>query len=209
MSFTAAGRVKVLVRVFRHYLTSALGFLAMTLVFYAPAPPAKFRAEYDPKQYPAAALEAVRGAEMSQSIFADDEWGDYLIYRLHPQTKVFVDGRFDLYGEAFTKKYLDLLNAKYGWEQTLRTYSVDTVLLRIDTPLTGALKESRRWRPVYDDGMAIVFRSEAALATRAQPEENQASARLCGRNVRDREITRVNPSGPRTTHTNTTRSESL
>jgi hypothetical protein len=193
----------------RIHLTSALGALAMVFVFYAPAPPAKFRAEYDPKQYPAAALKVLRGTAMSRSIFADDEWGDYLIYRLYPHTKVFVDGRFDLYGEAFTKKYLDLLNAKYGWEQTLRTYSVDTILLRVDTPLTGALKESRRWRPVYDDGMAIVFRSEAALAASAQPEGNQASAGLCGRNVRDREITRVNPSGPRTTQTNMTRSESL
>ncbi len=197
-------------RLARVHLASALGFLAIAVIFYAPAPPAKFRAEYDPKQYPVRALAVLRGPEMSRSIFAEDVWGGYMIYCLYPQTKVFVDGRFDLYGEAFTKKYLNVLNAQYGWEDTLNKYSVDTVLLRVDTPLTGALKESRRWRPVYDDGMAIVFRSEAALARSASPERDQASARLCGRDVRDRAITRVNPSGPRrTTQSNPTRSESL
>jgi len=197
-------------RLARVHAVSVLGFLAMAAVFYAPAPPFKFRAEYDPKQYPAGALATLRDADMSQNIFTDDEWGDYLIYHLYPRTKVFVDGRFDLYGEAFTKKYLDLLNAKYGWEETLNRYSVDTVLLRVDTPLTGALKESRRWRPTYDDGIAIVFRSQAALARNAKSAAVQASARLPGGDVRDRAITRVNPGGSRTTHSSTTtRSESL
>jgi len=193
----------------RLHAISILSILAIAAVFYAPAPPFKFRAEYDPKQYPAGALEVLRATEMSQSIFADDEWGDYLIYQLYPRTKVFVDGRSDMYGEAFIQKYLDLMNGRYGWEETLNQYSVDTVLLRVETPLTGALKESRRWWPVYDDGMAIVFRSQSALARSATPAGEQASVRLPGRDIRDREITRVNPRGPRTTQLKTTRSESL
>ena len=193
----------------RVYAVSLVGFLAMAALFYAPSPPFKFRAEYDPKHYPASALAVLRGAEMSRSIFTDDEWGDYLIYRLYPRTKVFIDGRSDMYGDAFIQKHLDLLKGKYGWEDTLNRYSVDTVLLPVDAPLTAALKESSRWRPVYDDGMAIVFRSQAALARSATPAGEQASARLPGRDVRDRAITRVNPGGSRTTHSKTTRSESI
>ena len=33
---------------------------------------------------------------------------------------------------------------------------------------TGALKESRRWRVAYDDGMAIVFRPAALAGSRMQ-----------------------------------------
>ena len=196
-------------RLARVHAVSVLVFLVMSAVFYAPVPPVKFRAEYDPKQYPAGALSTLQGKQGFGNVFTDDEWGDYLIYRLYPQTKVFVDGRFDLYGEAFTKKYISLLNGNYGWEETLSRYGVDTVLLRVDTPLAGTLKESRRWRPVYDDGMAIVFRSEAALAQNATAASGQVSVRSPGREVRDREITRVNPGGPRTTVFRTTRSDSL
>ena len=35
-----------------------------------------------------------------------------------------------------------------------------------DAPLTGALKESSTWRVVYDDGIAVVFRSAARTARR-------------------------------------------
>ncbi|MCC7175585.1 MAG: hypothetical protein IT159_10345 [Bryobacterales bacterium] len=160
----------------RVHAVSAIGFLALAAGFYMPDPPSAFRAEYDAKKYPASALQALQTADASGNIFTDDEWGDYLIYRLYPRTRVFVDGRFDLYGEKFTETYLDLLNAKYGWERTLAGYGVNTVLLRINTPLTAALKESSRWRTVYDDGIAIVFRNEAAAAGRAVTAAERTSS---------------------------------
>jgi hypothetical protein len=48
--------------------------------------------------------------------------------------------------------------AKYGWEKTLDRFGVNTILLSPNASLTGALKESSRWRVVYDDGIALVFR---------------------------------------------------
>ena len=205
---SAAG-IGALDRQSRVYAVSAAGFLAIALVFYAPWAPAKFRAEYDPLGYPAKALDVIRGDEFSKSVFTCDDWGDYLIYRLYPKTRVFVDGRFDLYGEKFTQKYVDLMNGKNGWEQTLQEYGVDTALLPVDTPLTSVLKECRRWRPVYDDGTAIVFRSETALARAGTPGSTQVSAAIPdGRDKRGREITNVNPRDPRITQPNT-RSEPL
>ncbi len=97
----------------------------------------------------------------SARIFTNDEWGDYLIWSLYPSNQVFVDGRSDFYGDDFENKYLDVLNVKYGWEKTLGRFGVDTILLPPDAPLAGALKESSRWRAVYDDGVALVFRPSA------------------------------------------------
>jgi hypothetical protein len=81
---------------------------------------------------------------------------------LSPQGfKVFVDGRSDFYGGKFDQEYMDVLDVKYTWQNTLDRYGVDTILLPVDAPLSGALKESHRWRVAYDDGMAIVFRPAA------------------------------------------------
>jgi hypothetical protein len=77
---------------------------------------------------------------------------------------VFVDGRSDFYGPEFGQAYIDVLNVKYNWEQTLAHYGVNTILMPVDAPLTGALKESRNWRVVYDDTRAIVFRKTGASA---------------------------------------------
>jgi len=170
----------------------------------------KFKAEYDPNDYPEKALAApnpawinragqgpvasnpvafragagwpveVAGAtetlsnpnklfQPNQRIFTHDEWGDYLIYKLSPRGfKVFVDGRSDFYGGKFGQEYIDVLEVKYDWQQTLDRYGVDTILLPCNAALTGALKESRRWRVAYDDGMAIVFRPAALAEARMQ-----------------------------------------
>ena len=56
-------------------------------------------------------------SDPSARIFTHDQWGDYLIYRLYPGHKVFVDGRSDFYGDDFEEKYIDVLNVKYGWEK--------------------------------------------------------------------------------------------
>jgi hypothetical protein len=117
----------------------------------------KFKPRYDAKSYPEAALGELR--RPGQRIFTHDEWGDYLLYQLSPQgTKVFVDGRSDFYGGKFEQEYMDVMNVKYDWQQTLDKYGVDTILLPVDAPLAGAVKETKRWRAIYDDGRAIVFR---------------------------------------------------
>jgi hypothetical protein len=180
----------------RLHLVSILGVLLVAALVYAPHPPKKFRAEFDPGYYPAGALATLR-SDPAGRIFANDEWGDYLIYRLYPDHKVFVDGRSDFYGDAFNNKYIDVVNVKYDWEKILNGFGVNTILVPPDAPLTGALKESSRWRLVYDDGIALVFRSASRTGG------VQVSAAHGGGEGRDREVTKTltMTSGPAITET--------
>lgn len=171
----------------RWHAISALATLVVAGLLYAPHPPERFRPEFNPKSFPAAAVETLR-RDPSARIFTFDQWGDYLIYRLYPETKVFMDGRSDFYGTEFNKKYLDVLQVNYGWEKTLARFGVDTILMPPSTPLAGALKESARWRVVYDDGVAVVFRSaqksgRAPVSVTARDGEG-----------RDREVTKTQAS---------------
>jgi hypothetical protein len=170
----------------RWHLISAMAVALVAAVLYAPHPPKKFRSEFDPKFYPKAALAKLQ-SDPNARVFTNDEWGDYLIYS---GRKVFVDGRSDFYGDDFENKYIDVLNVKYDWEKTLGKFGVDTVLMPPSAPLTGALKESSRWRVVYDDGMAVVFRSNGHIAV---PEQgNSVSvANIGDGESRDREVTKT------------------
>jgi hypothetical protein len=179
----------------RLHLVSVLGVLLVAALIYAPNPPKKFRAEFDPKAFPAGALATLR-SDPAGRVFTHDQWGGYLIYRLYPARKVFVDGRSDFYGDDFNDKYIDVLNVKYGWEKTLSGFGVDTILMPPNAPLSGALKESSRWRPVYDDGIALVFRS----ASRTGGVQVSA-ANGGGGEGRDREITKTLTSDPAITGT--------
>lgn len=169
----------------RWHLVSVAAMVAVAALLYAPAPARAFRSEYDPAFYPAGAVAVLRD-EPAARIFTDDEWGDYLIYRLYPRTRVFVDGRSDFYGARFEQQYLDVLNVKTGWENTLSRFGINTILLSPSAPLAGALKESSRWRVTYDDGVALIFRAGDSI-----------SAAIPGAGTgRGRETTKTGPRDP-------------
>jgi hypothetical protein len=141
-----AGRLPIL---------GTLGTAALILLVYLPIHSPLLRAEYDPHKFPVAAASVLNSRDR---VFTTDVWAGYLIYRFYPSQRVFIDDRSDFYGAEFCSRYLKLMRGNYDWQQTLARYRIDTVLLPAGEPLVAALKESARWRPVYDDGVAIVFR---------------------------------------------------
>jgi len=183
-------------RIARWHVVSIAAALIFGAVLFAPNPPKSFRAEFDPESYPAGAVNLLRKVPEAR-IFAHDQWGDYLIYRLYPRTKVFMDGRSDFYGPDFEKKnYQAVLNVNYDWEQTLNRFHVDTVLLPPSAPLAGALKESAHWRVVYDDHVALVFRSTQTTAGETVSFTGSGDGKNRGREVtntqaRDQAITEL------------------
>jgi hypothetical protein len=173
-------------RLWRVHLVSVLPLLLAGALLLSPKPAGpKFTSTYDPTYFPEGALPALRSAE-THRIFAQDQWGDYLIYHLYPSRQVFIDGRSDFYGDQFGERYLDLLNVKYGWQKTLDEYDIDTIALSPDVALAGTLKISRDWRVVHDDGVAVVFRRTAAGWSRLPGSPVSSN----GGSVRDREITK-------------------
>jgi hypothetical protein len=182
----------VMDRIPRLYLVSVCGFAFVAFLMYSPAATGNLSATYDAAAYPERAMQtdAIRNA---RAIFTDDEWGDYLIYRLYPKIKVFVDGRSDFYGPKFCLAYLDVLKVKHNWEGTLAEYGVDAILLRADSALSGALKESKNWRLSYDDGIATVFKPARIHTSQIALHKPAAtsSAGISGGKKRGREITNV------------------
>ena len=197
-------------RIARWHLLSGAGVALLAALLFAPHPPKAFRPEFDPKNYPAAAVARISRGELgvtaSAHIFTSDQWGDYLIYRLYPRMRVFIDGRSDYYGADFEQKAVDALNVKYGWEDTLARFSVDTILLPPSTPLTGALKLSNRWRLVYDDGVALVFRYIAVQQPAGADGDIRVSTipAMDRGKSRDREVTKTEVSDPAIVRSKTT-----
>lgn len=180
----AAASMTATDRISRWHPVSALAAIGVIALLYAPHPPERFRPEFDPKSFPVAAVQNLH-PDASARIFTYDQWGDYLIYRLYPKTKVFMDGRSDFYGSEFNQKYLDVITVNNGWEKTLAHFGVDTILMPPSTPLAGVLKESARWRVVYDDGVAVAFRSVESGAGKTN------SIVASDGTGRDREITKT------------------
>jgi hypothetical protein len=90
-------------------------------------------------------------------IFNHYDWGGYLVWKLYPSTPVFIDGRADLYGEKLLDQFAETYQFKGAWQQTLKDWNVDTVLVPVDSALATGLRNSPGWSAAYEDSQAIVM----------------------------------------------------
>jgi hypothetical protein len=114
-------------------------------------------AQFSAKRFPVQATNIVAQRENHEPIFCPDYWGGYVIYRLYPQTKVFIDDRHDLYGDEFLRQYLQVLHVGPQWSAVLDRWQVNLVLAPRQSPLTNILKESHGWKMNYEDETAVWF----------------------------------------------------
>ncbi len=87
----------------------------------------------------------------------DYDLGGYLIYRLWPERKVFIDGRADLYGDRFLKAYLTTYYGGEGWQQLPERYAIDYAVLARGAPLRQLLLASGDFRETYVDAQHVVL----------------------------------------------------
>ena len=114
-------------------------------------------AHFDPQRMPVDAVNYLEKHNLPGPVLSPDYWGGYLIYRLSPKSRVVVDDRHDLYGEAFFKSYLKLVHVEPGWNDFLREHGSSCLLLPKQAPLTNRLTESGGWKAIFVDDVAVVF----------------------------------------------------
>lgn len=124
-------------------------------------------------QSPYFGLQYIYGAEkavdffeekrLSGPMFNNFDIGSYLIYRLYPQERVFVDGRPEAYPAEFFDEYKKMqVDPEFFKKQAIR-YSINTIFFA-HTDITPwaqdflqTIIEDPEWVPVYIDEMIIIL----------------------------------------------------
>jgi hypothetical protein len=114
-------------------------------------------------RYPAGAAEFLRAHPVHGPLFNTYEAGGYLIWKLWPQDRVFIDGRA-LSEPAFSDYGRILYDHEHAAGPLLEHYGIDTIVLNgfeyfngILYPLAPAMSGSQAWNLVYTDAQAMVF----------------------------------------------------
>lgn len=111
--------------------------------------------------YPAGACDFVLKNSISGNIFNDLAIGGYLIWRLYPQKKIFIDGRLEVHSKDSYASYLRFLQDYDFWKRTMDDYEVNCVILGHVVPgtqvLIQRLSQDNRWKIAYFDPTGIVF----------------------------------------------------
>jgi hypothetical protein len=108
--------------------------------------------------FPEAAVRNMDLGAWPGPMYNDYDWGGYLIWKLHPRRKVFIDGRAEVYyGKDVFDDALTLFDAAVGWQKALDRHGVEVVLTRRNGNLATVLSRSPRWKIAFTGPIEYVF----------------------------------------------------
>jgi hypothetical protein len=109
------------------------------------------------ESYPKTAVDWLLKNKPVGNLYNSYNWGGYLIWRMYPQVRVYIDGRADVYGDSFIFDYLSIYDAESAWQDKLNNQAVQTVLIEPDSPLANVLGQSPAWHIAYTDKYSTIF----------------------------------------------------
>ena len=107
---------------------------------------------------PVEAVRYLRHHPVPGRMFNDYGYGGYLVWALAPQRTVFIDGRGDVYEWAGVfSDYADVVMLKPDALAVLRSYRIDSCLIRSNGSLATVLAGRSEWKVVYKDAVCAIF----------------------------------------------------
>jgi hypothetical protein len=97
------------------------------------------------------AVDFVASRGITGRVFNEYGFGGFMIYRLNPAQKVFIDGRNDAYGDEFTREYLKIFSGQEGWAEAFDGYEIDYVVCSRNAPIHQLLLQRGDFVSVYKD----------------------------------------------------------
>jgi hypothetical protein len=124
------------------------------------------RDEYDLTE----AVNYLKAEKPGARLYASFEWGEFLAWNQFDDSRVFMDGRIEIYPDLVWDEFWAVRNVRCDWQAILDRYAVDFLVL--DTrgvhkdllaELVKAEREPRsaRWREVYKQGIVAIYARNA------------------------------------------------
>ncbi len=138
-------------------LNSALLLLLLGVIGLRVYAVASNQSKVEQATFPSRAVSLIQSQKLAPNLYNSYAWGGYLIWRLYPQYRVFIDGRADVYGDRFIEDFLRVYRAEPGWDEELYTRDVRLVLIEPGSPLAHALANNSTWQQLYADDHSVLF----------------------------------------------------
>lgn len=108
--------------------------------------------------YPTKEIEFVKINKIKGNLLINFGLGSYASYKLYPQNKIFMDGRYE---EVYYDFMIPMLKRFYllapDWNDVLIKYKPDVMIIEKYYPVYNKLKTSKEWKVVYEGQTFGVF----------------------------------------------------
>jgi hypothetical protein len=119
--------------------------------------------------FPVGAIAFMKTHRINGNILCDFDWGEYVIYRMTPGSKVFIDSRYDLvYPQSVIRDYMEFYFAMPGADRVLDSYLHNYILIPPQCAAYALMAKRPAWKLIYRDPDSALFaRANSAAANAA------------------------------------------
>jgi len=118
----------------------------------------KFDIPLGEASYPHREVEFIKINDLKGNILVNFGYGSFVSYKLYPHNLIYMDGRYE---EVYNEDMVPLLKKFYlvndGWDEVLRKYPPDIMIIEKFYPVYKTLNELSEWSNVYETENFIVY----------------------------------------------------
>lgn len=116
---------------------------------------------------PKGAVDFMKTHALKGNVLNDYTSGEYLIWRMAPESKVFIDGRYDsVYPLKVITDYFDFYLDRPRAAAVLKDYPHDFVLITPFAPVRKLMKHQPDWKLIYSDPDSLLYARADSPAAR-------------------------------------------
>jgi hypothetical protein len=135
-----------------------LGYVLPAVLLAGLIPRLSYRMVVDYRRFPVGSLEFIKQNGLSGNLATAFDWGSYAAWKLYPECKVLIDGRYE---EVFAPEVFDVamrlsMRQDRWWEVPSR-FPTDIVVLPKLVYRQEDLAWLAGWKPVYQDHVSVVL----------------------------------------------------
>lgn len=113
--------------------------------------------QFNSQTFPVNAANWMESNSVKGNVFNDFNWGGYLLYRIWPSQRLFIDSQSDFYGESLTRQYAEIIDGNGNWGEVLNQYNVLWIVIPRKAGLVNKVLASNNWGIAYEDPLTIIF----------------------------------------------------
>jgi hypothetical protein len=128
------------------------------------------------RAYPVDAVRFLKENGVHGNLATPFDWGQYVLWNLHPEVKVSFDGRYEtVYPEEVAADNFNFVRAERDWRRLLTQYPTELVLVARAQPVAPLMAREPGWALAYEDPVSRVYiREDKIIRTFSPPTTGRA-----------------------------------
>jgi len=106
---------------------------------------------------PFEAIEFIEKNRPTGNLLNDPHFGAVMIYKMRDNPPVFIDPRYNLYGNTLLQDYWHMVNCDPEYEKLLEKYKIDWIFLAPNSKLPQTLAKDSNWQLLYSDKKSVIY----------------------------------------------------